>query len=86
MNAKLFEICKKEDGSVFVDGIEIALYQSPYITPRGYKAIGITQEQAIDDFDPAVDPCYMITWAQLNDHEDESERCDWDNPISAVLM
>ena len=85
MNAKLFEICKKEDGSVFVDGIEIALYHAPYITPRGYEAIGITREQATDDFDPTIAPCYVLTWAAIdNNNENESERYDLDNPISII--
>ena len=83
----LFEQCKKEEGSVMVDGVEVAIYQQPYITSEGYEAIGITRKQAqVENFDPGNDSHYALVWEMLNENEDESERCDWDSLESATLI
>lgn len=87
MATKLFDECKKENGSVTVDGVEIALYDQAYLSGDCYQAIGITREQAaVDDFDPMFDSHHTLYWETLNDNEDESERCDWDNPVSVDLV
>lgn len=59
------------------EGLELRTNQDPYADIDTYKAIALDQD----------DNEYNVEW-EIIDHEttDESESCDWDNPISVVKI
>ncbi|MGN7402717.1 hypothetical protein ACTHO0_22950 [Cytobacillus praedii] len=62
-----------------VEGIEIKTTQDPYLSDCGkfYKA------HAINIFGGE----YELKWKVINfETTDESEACDWDNPVEIVLV
>lgn len=72
---KFQELNKFNSTIVVVDGVEYRTTQDPYINDEGdaYKA------HALD----AEGNEYLITWVAVNtETEDESDTCDWDNPIN----
>ena len=52
--------------------IELRTTQDPYLDNNAYRA------HAVDAFSNE----YIVTWEIINhDTTDESEACDWDNPV-----
>ena len=69
------------------DGQTVHVLQSPYISSgtmdrAHYEAMGRTVQQ-IESGDSDY---YMIVWEIIcPDTDDESNACDWDNPVSVEL-
>ncbi|MFU1797664.1 hypothetical protein ACM1RC_27620 [Paenibacillus azoreducens] len=61
------------------EGKELRTTQDPYISDDGSQYIA----HAVDDRDDE----YIITWEVINyETMDESEACDWDNPVGVTLV
>lgn len=81
-NFEQFQKCKKEYGSVIFENIEYALDQNAYICDDGqqYKALAINEKG--EDF--------MVYWDVTIDNpeecDDESNMCNWENPVDVVLI
>ncbi len=61
------------------DGIELRTTQDPYVSDCG----GFYKAPAISIFGGE----YEITWKVINEETtDESEACDWDNPVDVTVV
>ena len=87
-----FEKLKKENGSVIYDGVEYALYQNAYPTTTDdgepcYKSMALTEEMIKENGDDELNTHAIVQWEVYperleEDDTDESNACDWDNPVS----
>jgi predicted DNA-binding protein len=78
---KMFETLNETNSTIVtVDGTELRTTQEPYLNGDTYTA------NAVDQYDNK----YQITWEiihpDFNELTDESEACDWDNPVSVEKL
>ena len=74
---KMFETLNETNSTIVtVDGVELRTTKEPYLNGDNYIANAVDQD----------DNEYKITWEinhpDFENLEDESEACDWDNPVS----
>ena len=62
------------------DGTELRTIDNPYLDGDVYKAI------AVDQYDHKYQITWEITHPDFENLEDESEACDWDNPVSVEKL
>jgi len=102
MKMEYFNKCKKEFGSVTENGIEYAICDNAQVENFGtdgevrYYATGISFEQLqkadnSQDVDFLFDPHVKIEWEIIpeylnSDDTDESNACDWGNPINIEIV
>ena len=87
-----FEKLKKENGAVVYDGIEYALYDNAYATNNSdgelcYESLALTEEMIEENGDDELNTHAIVQWEVYpewleEDDTDESNACDWDNPVS----
>jgi predicted DNA-binding protein len=78
---KMFNKLNETNSTIIeFDGTELRTVDNPYLDGDVYKAI------AVDQYDNK----YQITWEiihpDFNELTDESEACDWDNPVSVEKL
>jgi hypothetical protein len=82
---EMFDACAEKHGTVFWDGIELALVESPYpdMTDDGdacFFALAMDREGNR----------WMVEWDILPDVDledaDYCDQCDWDNPADAEII
>ena len=86
---KTLEELKKENGTATVDGVKYVLIEQPYVddimqgcsSRTMYNARAVREDTPLDDY--GYTDLYVIRWTPkpgLEEIEDESDACDWDNP------
>lgn len=78
-----FETLNQRNSTIInVEGIEYRTTQEPYLADNGeeYKAA------AVDMYDNEYHITWEINHPDFANLEDESEACDWDNPLSVVKL
>jgi len=78
---KMFETLNETNSTIVtVDGVELRTTKEPYLNGDNYIANAVDQD----------DNEYKITWEinhpDFENLEDESEACDWDNPVSVEKL
>lgn len=80
--SKFAELNNRNSTIITVEGIEYRTTQHPYLADNGEQYVA----QAVDMHDNE----YTITWdinhPDFENLEDESEACDWDNPVSVDVL
>jgi hypothetical protein len=72
-------------GTILVDGKEYTLTKNPYVAGSFGKVYydGLVEDEEGNE--------YRISWAlkdgiEIDEVEDESDACDWDNPILIIAL
>lgn len=78
---KMFETLNETNSTIVtVDGTELRTTQEPYLNGENYTANAVDQD----------DNEYKINWEinhpDFENLEDESEACDWDNPVEVEKL
>ena len=78
---KMFETLNETNSTIVtVDGTELRTTQEPYLNGDNYTA------NAVDQDDNEYKIIWEITHPDFENLEDESEACDWDNPVSVEKL
>lgn len=62
------------------EGIELRTIQDPYLADDVYKSV------AVDSDNNEYEITWEINHPDFENLEDESEACDWDNPLTVVSL
>jgi hypothetical protein len=82
-----FEKLAAEHGTWEHDGKTLTLLQQPHITGQNdnayYEATAIDKNYERQETAGEIPDTYLIRWEIINfETTDESDACDWDNPVS----
>ena len=78
---KMFETLNETNSTIVtVDGTELRTTQEPYLNGDNYTA------NAVDQDDNEYKIIWEINHPDFENLEDESEACDWDNPVSVEKL